>query len=267
MINFNVDLDKMFKSKSLRCRFFVLLLFLLIPFSYMLGYTKGNQNPLVQINQNNTSDNHEVPTEDQVKPCVTGVFEEEYNSWIFNSYSKPDKEGYYCPKVFSNYQTPDIWYKEKLPHDFESFTIKYKLRSKQDDLDTYPPFIFSIGESPRILRFYWPEGNPLLVGFEKINLSNTPFKLEREQPQELLSPIKLETEAKLMVRPSILQDNKMNYVFNLSYISQDDNKEDGTFTYEVVIPDPDPQSTKISIGFGTTKSDGCLKPISYELCE
>ena len=194
-------------------------------------------------------------------------FLEKESEWTTKHYKSPDNEGFYCPSTFSSFFSPDIWYKKTIPTIFKSLKIRYKVKNENNSTTTSPAFILSLGENPRVLRFYVGENNFQLVGFEKYDI-NSEKKLTREEPKELIAPIEYGTEVELTVRQIINSKNKLTFNFNLIYISALTGKsEEDDFSYEVIMPDPEPQSelSNIKIGFGTFKGN-CAKPISYNFC-
>jgi len=212
--------------------------------------------------QNNTDNTNEIVKANNNK-CTEGKFEEKIDDWEITQYAKPDEEGFYCPRSWSSFSSPDIWYKKDIPTKFESIEIKYRIKSKNS---TTPSFIFSIGKGLRILRIYIPEKNPQLVGFE--NISMTDSNLERVEPRQLeKGPIKYGPEVNMKVQPIINEGNKATYTFNLKYISDTIGESvETSLRYDVSLPDPEPQSqySVQHIGLGTFKGN-CIKPISYQL--
>ncbi len=200
--------------------------------------------------------------------CDSGLFEEKLDSWKIKYYDSPDEDGFYCPRSLSSFLSPDIWYKNLIPTNFESIEIRYKLKNKDNSTSTPPSFIFSLGDNPRILRFYAPETNRQIVGFEKIIKDGTDFSTKREEPQYLDEPVAYGTDAELGVKIMISKGNKATFYFKLMYVSALTGKPvENDFSYEVNLPDPMPESehSKLKIGFATFKGN-CIKPISYKFC-
>lgn len=197
--------------------------------------------------------------------CEGGVFKDKLDDWIINYYNKPDKDDFYCPRSSSPFLSPDIWYKNSIPTSFKSLEINYQLKNKNDSIIIPPSFIFSID---KILRFYIPENNYRIAGFEKITKKDTGYSMERDEVQLLDEPIEYGTETELKVRITIVERNKVVFYFNLKYISASSGRSiEKGFSYEVNLPKPSPESdiSKLKIGFGTFK-EGCVKPISYKFC-
>lgn len=203
--------------------------------------------------------------------CKDGIFKDDLGNWIIpSSYDRVDEEGFYCPRKSSSFLSPDIWYKNLIPTNFESLEIRYKLKNKNNSTTTTPSFIFSIGEKPRILRLYIPEKNNYIVGCERIiaTTSGSGFSLVREDIHSLNEPIGWQEDAEAKVRVTINKGNEARFDVNLSYLSALDGKPtEEYFSYNVALSDPKPLSelSKIVIGFATLKGN-CVKPISYKFC-
>jgi len=204
---------------------------------------------------------------------ISGKFPDDQDDWVIQQYDEPDKEGFYCPRLHSDFPSPDIWYENSIPTKFESIEFRYKVKNRNEDIDIFPSFIISFGKNPYVFRFYLPlESNPQLVGFQKIKVSTSSksgYDLERENARELKAPIKDEVENELKIRMSIEQGNKAIFSFNPIYISAktEESIEDG-ISYNLSFPnDPKPGSefSETKIGFGTFKGS-CVKPISYKFC-
>lgn len=191
------------------------------------------------------------------------------DKWETRHYSNLDEEGFYCPSPFARFSSPDIWYKSLIPAVFKSVKIKYQLKNKESLSEMVPSFIFSVGDSPRIFRFYVPEINPQLLGFEKIDIKDPESGLKREEPKTLKKgPVQYKAEVDLTIRSMIKEGNKVSYTFNLDYISGvTGDKLVDSFSYDVSLPNPNPgdKDSKIKIGIGTLKNN-CIKVISYEIC-
>jgi len=224
-----------------------------------------------EVGPANVSQNIYIPiTPETSKPssCEERMFEDKLSDWTIKYYNQADKDGFYCPRVSSPYPSPDIWYKSSILTKFNSLEIRYNLKNKNNSTSTPPTFIFSIGDSPKILRLYIAERNPQIVGFEKIIKEGSTFSTKREAVRTLDDPIEYGTEAELKVRIIISGGNKATFYFNLIYISALDGRSvENSFNYDVDLPFPKPESelSKLKIGFGTFK-ENCVKPISYKFC-
>ncbi len=205
--------------------------------------------------------------------CVSGKFPDDKDDWIIHQYDKPDEEGFYCPRLRSDFLSPDIWYVNSIPTEFESLEFRYKVRNRNNNSDTSPTFIISFGKDPTIFRLYLPlESNSQLLGFEKIVTEDSKYDLEREESKKLKKPVKEEVENELKIRIIIEQDNKVTFLFNPIYISaiieEESMSVNDSVTYSFYLPhDPKPGSefSQSEIGFGTIKGS-CVKPISYKFC-
>lgn len=203
------------------------------------------------------------------KDCISMEFHKSIGEWHLNEYYEPDEDGFYCPKSRSAFSSPDIWYREQVVADFENITFTYETRNSDEDTTTPPSFIFSTGQSPRLARFYVPESEPQVVGFEAIYLQATtsPELVRISPPSALKAPILPGTQVELTVRSQVVKGNKVQYTYNLGYISDPSGESvEDVFSYEVLLPTPQPGATKIAIGFGTFKGS-CIKPIRYSICE
>lgn len=230
-----------------------------------------------QANLSQTVNLGTVPATSEVtkNPCKEEVFTETTDRWTTKQYDKPDEEGFYCLSYFSKFSSPDLWYKNLIPTNFDSIEIRYELKNKDNNITNPPSFIFSIGrggaiskEENYILRLYVPEKSYQIVGFEKITKKDDGFSLEREEVKDLDEPIEYGTEAELKVRIRIVEGNKARFDFNLQYISARNGRSvEKGFSYDVDIPVPGPESelSKLQIGFGTFKGS-CVKPLSYKFC-
>jgi len=216
-----------------------------------------NQESSISLNEKNTS-------------CVGEVFEDKLKDWKISHYSGIDKSGFYCPRSSSPFPSPDIWYKNQIPKIFDSIEIKYQSKNKDNSINNPSAFIFSLGEDPRILRFYVSEKDFQVVGFEKIMINKAGQPFEREAPGRILAnPIKDGTEISLTIKPVQISGNKIAFSFILNYISDNTGSSmNDTFNYIVDLPDPNPESdySKTEFGFATLKGD-CIKPISYKICK
>lgn len=215
------------------------------------------------------SSSNEPPSSSE---CISGKFPDDKNDWIIQQYDDPDEEGFYCPRLRSNFLSPDIWHINSIPTKFEFLEFRYKVRNRNDNSDVIPTFIVSFGKDPTIFRFYLPlESNSQLVGFEKIITEDSKYSLEREEPKKLKKPIKEEVENELKIRIVIEQDNRVTFLFNSIYISAIEEESvsvEDSVTYSFSLPhDPKPGSelSQSEIGFGTIKGS-CVKPISYKFC-
>lgn len=204
--------------------------------------------------------------------CISGKFPDNVDDWVIHQYNNPDQEGFYCPRLRSDFLSPDIWYVNSIPTKFESLEFRYKVRNRNNNSDTTPTFIVSFGKDPTIFRLYLPlESNSQLVGFEKIITEDSKYDLEREEPKKLKKPVKEEVENELKIRIIIEQDNKVTFLFNPIYISaieEESASVEDSITYSFNLPhDPKPGSefSQSEIGFGTIKGS-CVKPISYKFC-
>ena len=204
--------------------------------------------------------------------CESGEFTEKLirDNWTIRQYDGPDEDGFYCPRFYSTFSSPDIWYKNSVPTAFDSIRIRYQLKNRDNSTTKPPSFIFSIGDSPRILRFYTPEKGYQIVGFEKIVKEDTGFVLKRQEGGGgvLDEPAEYGSEAELETKLSIIEKNKANVSFNLKYISALSEKSiENGFSYQIDLPFPSPESelSKLKIGFATFKGS-CIKPISYKFC-
>lgn len=197
--------------------------------------------------------------------CKPKSFDE--NDWLIKYYKPVNDEGFYCPKSGSPFGSPDIWYKEKIPVAFRSLTMNYQVISEKDKSTETPSLIFSLGDSPRILRFYAPHGkNPQIVGFEKVILEDPENKLEFEPPRDLSEPIKYGTPVEISIRSLLRGDNKATLAFQLQYISNSGKPAKDNFEYNIELPIPNPEgSSIIQFGFGTFKGS-CIKPLDYTFC-
>lgn len=258
-------------EKIKKHKIIVLLFIVTIMIAFGAGYLyfpKHNKGLLVQPNI--IPEDIKTP-QDSKNPesvlCKSGRFEDHLDKWNIKYYNKPDENGFYCPHS-RKFLSPDIWYKELIPTNFESLIIRYKMKNKDNNVDIPPPFIFSIGENPRILRFYIAEKNPEIIGFEKIAIEDSGILLKREKIKLLGYPIEYNAETELSVRMMINKGNKVTIYFNLKYISAFHGESvENDFSYEVDLPDPEPDSehSTLKIGFGTVKGS-CIKPISYSFC-
>jgi hypothetical protein len=204
--------------------------------------------------------------------CESGEFTEKLikDNWVVRYYDGPDEDGFYCPRSFATFSSPDIWYKKSVPTAFDSIRIRYQLKNKDNSVIKPPSFIFSIGDNPRILRFYVPEETYQIVGFEKIVKEDNSFILKRQEGGggTLDEPIEYGSEAELETKLSIIEKNKAVVSFNLKYISALSTKStENGFSYQIDLPFPNPESelSKLKIGFATFKGN-CIKPISYKIC-
>lgn len=208
--------------------------------------------------------------------CISGKFPDNADEWIIQQYNKPDEEGFYCPRLDSEFYSPDIWYRRSIPTKFESIEFRYKVKNTNQKRNPYPSFIFSFGKDPQIFRAYLPlESNPQLFGFEKITIVDSKYSLERESPKTLNKPVREEVENELKIRMiiEIEQGNKVTFYFNPVYISAIEEdafsvEDKDSISYSFSLPnDPKPGSefSESRIGFGTFKGS-CVKPISYKFC-
>lgn len=222
----------------------------------------------VGTNQGSSTSSDSVDNKEKTI-CPGGAFADDLSNWKTNYYSKVDKDGFYCPRSLAPFPSPDIWYKNQIPKIFSSIEIKYQSKNKDNSIDNPSAFIFSLGENPRILRFYITEKDFQVVGFEKIIIDKEGQPLERESPGKVLAnPIKDGTEVSLLIEPVQISGNKVAFKFTLSYISDNTNSSVvDTFNYVVDLPDPKPESdySKTEFSFATLKGD-CIKPISYKIC-
>ncbi|MEK7116971.1 MAG: hypothetical protein AAB837_02300 [Patescibacteria group bacterium] len=203
------------------------------------------------------------------KTCVEDEFSE--TSWDLKSYTKSDN-GFYCTKQSTNFGSPDMWYKNTIPSDFNFIEIRYKAENQDDDNDFLPTFIFSLGDNPRILRFYIAEQDKKVIGFEKNNLATTTdYKdnLERESPARTLSySMKKNVPVDILIKPFLTNSNSASINFNIRYISSENGEtktEDYLYNFQFPDPSPTNKNSKIKFGIGTVKG-GCVKPISYKVC-
>ena len=199
--------------------------------------------------------------------CSEKKFESNTPDWLFNEYNDPDDGGFYCVRKRSNFSSPEIWNRNTIPANFKSVQITFEIKNEDIANEDPPSFIFSLGQIPRLFRFYVPETLPQVIGFEKIDLNATSSKqgLIRTEPKELKDPIKDNTQTELTVRPFIIKDNKAKYIFDVKYISaQTGNTEEETFEYDVKLPFPD-ASSAVDFGIGTFEGS-CIKPVRYKIC-
>jgi len=249
---------------------------LIIAVSFLAGFYFGGKSSMTSVQQqasvtqNIDLNESSLSSEELGRKgiCEGGKFSEKIDDWKIRQYNNPDNEGFYCPRMTSSFSSPDIWYKNPIPTNFEFIEFRYQLKDKDMDDDIPPSFIFSVGEEPRILRFYIPENNYQLVGFERIELEESKYILEREIPQELSEPIDTAVETELRVRMVIGEGNKVSLYFNPTYLSiLDEDSTEDSFSYTINLLDPKPISehSEIRIGFGTFKGN-CIKPISYKFC-
>jgi len=200
--------------------------------------------------------------------CEEGIFSEKKDEDWFIKYYKSPKEGFYCISSFSPFPSPDIWYKKKVPTNFNFFKIRFKLKNSDDNTDIPSTFIFSVGKDIKILRFYVAEKSFQVVGFEKIDIKDKDQKLVREEPKALIAPIDYDSDIELEVRKMINAKNKITFYFNLRYMSglTGESIED-SFSYEVDLPDPflESELSILEFGFGVL-GKSCIKPINYRFC-
>lgn len=228
--------------------------------------------PLIKININSkatvvepTDVDGEKTESRESQPCTEVKFEDNLDDWIIEHYDKPDESGFYCPRGYS-FKSPDIWHEKLIPILFNLIEIKYRSKNKNDKIDNPAAFIFSIGEDPRILRFYITETNPQVIGFEKISIKDPTKELEREDGKELEDPIQYGTEVILRIESVKGAGNEVIFHFNLKYISAvTEGPMDNSFSYSVILPSPDSEKSEVKVSFGTLKGD-CIKPVSYKIC-
>ncbi len=241
--------------------------------AHVVGYSQGVSSTNIQENETNVNlQASALSAFDYAKPpsastCSEKDFETNRKNWVLTQYSGPDKEGFYCPSFMSGFPAPDMWHKELLPLGTESIRLTFEMKDANISNGNVPAFVFSLGDSPRILRFYIAEASPQIVGLEKIDLTAEDNVLVREEPSSLQDPIKDGTQTELTVRPLVLQGNNARFIFNVAYISDltNDRTEDN-FSYDVKLPFPQPDEASIKFGLGTFKGS-CVKPIKYEICQ
>jgi len=270
--DFKIDINKFVEKYGLAktliviivlCSVFNFLLYHFVPKGYAL-LTASISNTVVDPNggSGEPSKTTPSPTKPEVS-CVEERFEDNLNDWQINRYNQSN-DGFYCPKNWTGFLSPNIWYSELVPLGFDSLRIKYKAKNEDNSTTTPSAFILTIGENPTIARFYVTEDNYQMVGFQKIDFKTQ--KLIWEDGRVLTQPIQCGTEVELRVRSIIDTGNKIKLVFNLLYVpSEGDRPIEDSFTYDVSLPDPTPENSMIKIGFGTLKKR-CIKPVSYEIC-
>ncbi len=255
------------KSYGPKVALFLLLFIILVIISFYLGRSDLFRDNKASVSSTIEANINSKKNEDLKENCDGGIFEDNIDKWIIKYYDNPDEDGFYCPRS-KDFFSPDIWYGCSVPTNFESFKIRYKIKNKKDDVEDPPVFIFSIGENPRILRFYIAERNPEIIGFEKIVIKDSKFDLERVPVKYLDYPIEFNGDIELTVRIIINRENKVTFLFNLNYISEYYNKPtEADFSYEVDLLDPNIESelSNLDFGFGTVRGS-CVKPISYKIC-
>lgn len=198
--------------------------------------------------------------------CEVKKFSDHEEDWLFNEFKK-DGEGYYCPKWNSGFLSPDMWYRNDINADFAKIRFVYEVKNNDSKQIEPASFIFSFGESPRLMRVYIPERNPQLIGSESIVLSSSTDGLVRQDPYELRDPVKENTQAELTVRSVVVKENDVSYLYNLNYISDQSGKSiEDSFSRELQLPIPNLGAATVRFGVGTFKGS-CIKPIEYEICK
>lgn len=255
-------------KKGLKWAIISLFILLIVLTVFYSGYFySGFRNNKASVSSSIETNINLKKNEDLKENCDGGIFEDNLEKWIIKYYDKADEDGFYCPRS-NKFSSPDIWYKYLVPTDFNSFTIRFRMKNKKDSTEDPPVFIFSVGENPRILRFYVAERNPEIIGFQKITMGDSELGLKRESVRYLDYPIEYNGDIELNVRMIVSRANKVTFYFNLSYISEFYNEPtEAVFSYDIDLLDPnlDSELSNLNFGFGTIKGS-CVKPISYKIC-
>lgn len=263
------DVNKSIKENGIikTAVFLLLVILIVVLVEHNLPFTKNtntqNVNFKLEEKQNEVKGEKTQSLDNLAKKSSAMRFEDHLDDWSIKFFDSATNDGFYCPSFFSPYQSPDIWYKHRLPVSFNSLFITYKLRSRIQNKPS--TFIISLSEDGKkyIWRFYAPHNNYQLVGFQKILVGGV-NDLEWEKGQELSKPIQKDSIINLNIRSQVRKGNEVNYLFNIKYISDSTtNPVEDSFSYDVKLSDPNPLHSDAVVGVATLK-ENCLKPISYE---
>ncbi len=202
-------------------------------------------------------------TEDQ---CVHGSYDGFTNSWEVGNYKMLEEEESLCANIFSNFLSPEIWFKNTIPTIFESVKFSYIPEVINDNNS---PLLFLLGKNLKIAKIFIQENNPQLIGFEKVNIDESGFPLEREQPFVLEDPPQVGAKIDLTLRSKVIKENEVEFILNVLYISSVSGKpKEDSFEFKVLLPEANPlgKDSNIEIGVATLKGY-CFKPSSFEVCE
>lgn len=198
--------------------------------------------------------------------CHSGTIVENLDCFSWRQYKKPDSEGRICPNFYTPFQSPDFWLESKINLNFKNISYQVIISGENKVPITY---IISLGKDLRIFRFYFQEKSSVMIGFERINLTDPEFGLIREDSKQLREAPMLGTTATIHVKPIVVSGNEIQYIFNIKYISSITEKTiEDSFPYFLKLPEADINTSNslTQLGFGTLKG-GCIKPNSYAIEE
>jgi hypothetical protein len=252
--NFFNDLKKIFGSKIAK----VVYMFLLLVSVFCAG--RSSTSTSISIVNNNDKSFSNPTAQPVTLACSIKYTDDIKTDWDFKSFSF-DKQKGVCANFWSGYQYPDLTYKIPVKQDFELFEISYKI-THNDKYDN--PFVISVGNDPKLIKYFIQEKNPQLIGVEMFKLGDK--EPDRPLPDVLKDAPKEGTVIVTSLRSSIKKGNELTFVLNVKYISNATNepKED-SFSHDVALPEPQPGS-KTTINISVPRSS-CFIPISYKVCD
>jgi hypothetical protein len=240
-----------------------------ISYKYGSNTITNEQSQLVNVNVNNATaaeDSGGKVAGKQTSCEEEAAFADNTFNWSYVGYTEPDKGGFYCVKESSPYLSPIIWSQYSLTPLFGSMTFEYLVRNSDESAPEAPSFIFALGENPKLSRFIVPEVGQRVVGFQHINIDDLEGEMKRASSTALTEAIKNNTHVRVTVRAQTIKANQISYRYNVNYIAASSGEAiEDVFSYDVTMPFPNPATIATSFGIGTFKG-GCLRPVSYQIC-
>jgi hypothetical protein len=271
-----IDIEKTFKTAEKYGWLKVFLfIFLNIIVPIAAGYVGGKTNIVSNIiniytTPTTTPTGKELP--EKTEPGSVEGISNDFNEieWDINK-KRIEKEtekgeftGYYCIKESDNFDSGEIWYKEKIITGTR-ITLRYTVKTNKNISQRDPILIFVYGEK-RQFRMFFPDTDPNFIRFED-NVNNNEHK-----PKRLSRKIDIQKEAEILLTVGTNPPNDAVFSYELKYIPlQEKDNEDisqisssNSFVSSFPWANPESEGAGQKVGIGSFNGS-CIKPTYFKL--